>query len=88
MYAIRSYYGTRRELPDGRNGVGERPQVHRDVRRLRQHHSRGIEQRRRGIAPLPDVGRAGAVDEHQSHFLGHAGECLRHDLQADRNNFV
>ena len=47
--------GLRLEVAHGRHRVGQRAQMHGDVRRLRDHLAIDIEQRRRGVPPLADV---------------------------------
>ncbi len=61
--------GMRLEVAHCRNGVCQRAQVHGDMRRLRDHLAIGVEQRRRGVAPLTDVRGQGAVHEHKTHLL-------------------
>ena len=58
--------------------------MHWDVRRLGDHHARGVEQRRGRIATLADVGREGTGNQQRSHFLRDAREGVGHDLEIDR----
>ncbi len=54
----------------GAHRLGERAQMHGNVGGLRDHPAVGVEQRARGIAPLPDVRRERAALEHRAHLLG------------------
>ena len=68
----------------GGHGCGHRPEVDGDVLGLHDHLAPGGEQRRRGIAPLLDVGRVGRPDEHRTHLLAGGVQRACEDLELDR----
>ena len=67
-----------------RDRVGHRAEVDRDVLRLHHQLAGGVEQRRRAVVALLDVGRVRGADQHRAHLL--AGRAQRADqhLQRDR----
>ena len=68
-------------LGDGRDRVGHRAEVHRDVLGLRDHAPALVEDRRRAVAPLLDVGREGRANEDGAHLLGHRAERAAENLE-------
>jgi len=75
--------GTRLEVAHGRDGVGQRPQMHGDVRRLRDHLAIRIEQRRRGVAPLAGCSVTGRCARARDPSPRRSMRCVRHDLETD-----
>jgi hypothetical protein len=60
-----------------------RPEVNRDVRRLREQLTVGIEQRTRKIPPLFDVGRERHPLQRDPHLIGRGFEEVAEELKLD-----
>src|ERR1700720_1971700 len=58
--------------------------MQRDVCRLRDQPSGGVEQPDRAVAPFLDVGRERGADQVRSHLLGDRQEAVREHLHQDR----
>ena len=70
------------------DGVGHRAEMDGNVLRLRDHATPFVEERRRTVAPLLDVGREGRADEHRAHLLGDRAEQAAENLELDRHDRV
>jgi hypothetical protein len=64
--------------------LGHGAQMHGNVRRLRHHAPRRVEERAGSIAPFADVGRDAAALEQPAHLLGQHGHALREDGELER----
>ena len=62
----------------------QRAEVHRDVHRLAQRAAARVEQARRAVAPLLDVGRVGGAHQRLAHLLDDGGERIADHLHRDR----
>ncbi len=61
----------------------ERAEVHGDVLGLGDHPTARVEDRRRAVAPLLDIGRVRGADEGGAHLLRHREERRADDLERD-----
>src|SRR5579864_4213246 len=67
----------------GCNRIRHRAEVHGNVFRLDDHASALVEERRRAVASLLDVGRERGSDEHGTHLLRDRAQRAADDLQLD-----
>ena len=67
-----------------RDRLGHRAEVDGDVLGLGDHAAPGVEERGRAVAPLLDVRRERAPDEHRAHLLRDPGESRAHHGQGHR----
>src|SRR5688572_19344809 len=65
----------------GRDGLGHRAEVDRDVFCLGDHAALRVEERRRAVASLLDVRRVGAPDQDGPHLLGDASQSTGEDRE-------
>ena len=68
---------------DGGDRGGHRAEVDGDVLGLGDHPAAGVEDRRRAVAPLLDVGREGRADQRRAHLLGDRAKGVADHLQPD-----
>ena len=64
--------------------LGHCAEVHGDVRGLRDHAARGVEQRGRRVAALSNVRRQRAAHEHRAHLFGDHGNGVREHRELER----
>jgi hypothetical protein len=76
------------EPHDGRDRVGHRAEVDRDVLRLRDHPAALVEQRRRAVASLLDVRRERRADQDGAHLLRDRPKRGTDHLELNRGDFV
>ena len=62
---------------------GHRAEVHRYVLGLHDHLAGGVEERRRAVAALLDVGAVGRAHQHGAHLLARGAQRAGRDLQGD-----
>ena len=70
-------------LGDLLDDADQRAEMDRDVRGLAQRAALGIEQARRAVAPLLDVGRVGGAHQRLAHLLDDGGQRIADDLDGD-----
>jgi hypothetical protein len=70
-------------LAHGGDRFRHRPEMHGDVRGLRNHPAVGIEQRARGITPFANIGRDGAALEQTPHLFRQHRHALRKHRQIE-----
>src|SRR6266513_4138703 len=75
--------GRGREPAHGGDRLRHGAEMDRNVGRLGRHRAVHVEQRRRTVAALPDVGRRGSVNQDEPHLLGDGSEGVPHHLERD-----
>jgi hypothetical protein len=71
---------------DVRDDADEAAEMHRDVFGLAQRVAPDVEQRRRAVAPLLDVGGIAGADQRFAHLLRDRGKGAADDFDGDRVN--
>jgi hypothetical protein len=71
-------------VEDGGDRLRHRAEVDGDVLCLHHHLAPGVEERRRAVASLLDVGRIRGVDQGGAHLLAGRAQAADHDLEGDR----
>ena len=74
--------------PDRVHRVRHRAEVNGDVLGLGDQPTAVVEQRRRAVAPLLDVGGEGGADQDGAHLLGDRAEGAAENLQLDVHGLV
>ncbi|CUU54159.1 hypothetical protein Ga0074812_102165 [Parafrankia irregularis] len=76
--------GLRPTLGDHPHGLVHRAEMDGHVSGLRDHPPAGVEERRRAVPPLLDVGRVGTADQQRPHLLRDAAHRTRQHRQGHR----
>ncbi len=80
--------GTRTARSHGRDGLGHRAEVHRDVLGLGDHPGLGVEQRGRAVPALLDVRGVRAAHQRRAHLLGDPGQRAAQHRQGDGSRLI